>query len=126
MGGETKTEAELERASEIDRIVMARPWWEMVVRGILLLILGIIAMVYPDITLAIIILLFGALILVEGIFLVIGSIMVKAEDPMWVVLLIGGIISIILGPKAIKSWHLIFYKVICWELFIMLPVYLTD
>lgn len=97
MGGETITEAELEKAKSIDKMIMARPWWEMVVRGILLLILGIIAMVYPDITLAIIILLFGALILVEGIFLVIGSIVVRADDPMWVVLLIGGIISIILG-----------------------------
>jgi uncharacterized membrane protein HdeD (DUF308 family) len=97
MGGETKTEAELERAKHLDRMIMARPWWEMVLRGIMLLILGVIAMVYPDITLAIIILLFGALILVEGIFLVIGAIMAKAEDPMWVVLLIGGIVSVALG-----------------------------
>jgi uncharacterized membrane protein HdeD (DUF308 family) len=97
MGGETRTEAELDRAKSIDKLVMARPWWEMVLRGILLLVLGSIAIAYPDITIEIIILLFGALILVEGIFLVIGSIAVKAEDPMWVVLLIGGIVSIALG-----------------------------
>lgn len=103
MGGETKTEAELEKAKALDKMIMARPWWEMVLRGILLLVLGVIAMVYPDITIAIIILLFGAIILVEGIFLVIGAIMVKAEDPMWVVLLIGGIISIILG-SIILAW----------------------
>lgn len=103
MGGETITEAELERAKSIDKMIMARPWWEMVLRGILLLVLGIIAMVYPDITIGIIVLLFGALILVEGIFLVIGSIAVKAEDPMWVVLLIGGIVSIILGA-IILAW----------------------
>ncbi len=103
MGGETRTEAELERAKSIDKIVMARPWWEMILRGILLLVLGIIAMVYPDITIAIIILLFGALILVEGIFLVIGSIAVKSEDPMWVVLLIGGVVSVILGA-IILAW----------------------
>ena len=103
MGGETKTEAEVERAKQIDKLILARPWWEMVLRGILLLLLGVLAMVYPDITLGIIILLFGAIILVEGIFLVIGAIMVKAEDPMWVVLLIGGIISIILGG-IILAW----------------------
>ncbi len=103
MGGETRTEAELEKAKSIDKMIMARPWWEMVLRGILLLVLGVIAMVYPDITIGIIVLLFGALILIEGIFLVIGSIAVKAEDTMWVVLLIGGIVSIALGAM-ILAW----------------------
>ena len=103
MGGETRTETELERAVSIDKMILARPWWEMILRGILLLILGALAMVYPDITLAIIILLFGALILVEGIFLVIGSIAIKAEDSMWVVLLIGGVVSVVLGA-IILAW----------------------
>ena len=103
MGGETRTEAQLDRAKSIDKMIMARPWWEMVLRGILLLVLGIIAMVYPDITIEIIILLFGALILVEGIFLVIGSIAIKAEDSMWVVLLIGGVVSVVLGA-IILAW----------------------
>ena len=111
MGGETRTEAQLDRAKSIDKMIMARPWWEMVLRGILLLVLGVIAMVYPDITLAIIVLLFGALILIEGIFLVIGSIMVKAEDPMWVVLLIGGIVSVILGA-IILAWPDLTAKVV--------------
>jgi len=103
MGGETRTDDELERAAAVDKMIMARPWIEMVLRGILLLILGVVAMVYPDITISIIILLFGVMILVEGILLVIGSIAVKAEDPMWVVLLIGGFFSVALGA-IILAW----------------------
>ncbi|MCK5251865.1 MAG: DUF308 domain-containing protein [Thermoplasmata archaeon] len=63
--------------------------------------LGILAMTYPDITLEIFLMLFGALVLIQGIFAIIGSFVVKAEDPMWVLLLIGGIVSVILGSVAL-------------------------
>ncbi len=114
MGGEERhTAADLARAKDIDKKILARPWWEMVIGGILIMVMGIIAMVYPDITIGIIILLFGAILLVEGIFLIIGSFAVKAEDPMWVMLLIGGIISLIIGA-AILAWPDITAKLVLW------------
>ncbi len=114
MGGEKEhTAADLARAKDIDKKILARPWWEMVIGGILIMIMGIIAMVYPDITIGIIILLFGAILLVEGIFLIIGSFAIKAEDSMWVLLLIGGIVSLIIGA-AILVWPDITAKLVLW------------
>lgn len=114
MGGEKgHTADQIARAKDVDKKMLARPWWEMVIGGIILMILGIIAMVYPDITLGIIVLLFGAILLVEGIFLIIGSFAIKAEDPMWVMLLIGGIVSLIIGA-AILAWPDITATLVLW------------
>ena len=112
MGGEEEKPTEDavdEPTSEPDKVqvptvqaaVLNAPWWALVLQGLLVLVLGILAMTYPDITLEIFLMLFGALVLIQGIFAIIGSFVVKAEDPMWVLLLIGGIVSVILGSVAL-------------------------
>ncbi len=112
MGGEEEKPTEdavEEPTSEPDKVqvpsvqvaVLNAPWWALVLQGLLVLVLGILAMTYPDITLEIFLMLFGALVLIQGIFAIIGSFVVKAEDPMWILLLMGGIVSVILGSVAL-------------------------
>jgi len=120
MGGEeekpTEEQAVEEEKADVPKTEIAilnAPWWALVLQGLFVLVLGILAMTYPDITLEIFLMLFGALILIQGIFAIIGSFTVKAEDPMWVLLLIGGIVSVILGSFAL-FWPDITEIILLW------------
>ncbi len=47
---------------------LAEDWWVFLVRGIAAIILGICAFVWPGLTLAVLVLLFAAYVLIDGIF----------------------------------------------------------
>ena len=76
---------------------LKRHWWVPVIRGVAAIIFGIIAFVYPGLTIAVLVLLFGAWVLVDGVFRVIGAIGHRASDPDWGFHLIIGILGIIIG-----------------------------
>ena len=76
---------------------LKRHWWVPVLRGIAAIIFGVIAFVYPGLTVAVLVLLFGAWVLVDGVFRVVGAIGHRASDPEWGFHLIIGILGIIIG-----------------------------
>ena len=49
------------------RDVLARYWWLILLRGIAAIIFGVLAFVWPGITLVTLVLLFGAYTLVDGV-----------------------------------------------------------
>ncbi|HOO77159.1 MAG TPA: DUF308 domain-containing protein [bacterium] len=51
---------------------LARNWWVLVLRGILAVILGIFALVWPGATLWVLVIIFGAFVLAEGLALLIS------------------------------------------------------
>jgi hypothetical protein len=53
---------------------LKRHWWVSVLRGIAAVVFGVMAFVYPGLTAAVLVLLFGAWVLVDGIFRAIGAI----------------------------------------------------
>ena len=69
---------------------LAHHWWMFVLRGVAAILFGILAIVMPHITLAVLIILFGAYAFVDGIFLTISAISGwrHLEDP-WIILLEG-------------------------------------
>jgi len=76
---------------------LKRHWWVPVLRGIAAVVFGVMAFVYPGLTAAVLVLLFGAWVLVDGIFRVIGAVAGRASDSEWGFHLIIGIIGIIIG-----------------------------
>ena len=76
---------------------LKRHWWVPVLRGIAAVVFGVMAFVYPGLTAAVLVLLFGAWVLVDGIFRVIGAIAGRASDSEWGFNLIIGIVGIIIG-----------------------------
>jgi len=101
---------------------LKRHWWVPVIRGIAAIVFGIIAFVYPGITIATLVLLFGAWILIDGIFRVIGAIGDRASDPDWGWHIVIGIIGIIVGfltfhAPQITALALIIY-IAAWALMI--------
>ncbi len=79
---------------------LVRNWWIVALRGVFAIIFGLGALFWPGLTLRVLILLFGAYALVDGIFAVIGGIASRGENPRWWVLLLRGIVGIILGLLA--------------------------
>jgi uncharacterized membrane protein HdeD (DUF308 family) len=82
---------------------MRRYWWLFLIRGILGLALGVVALMFPGATLAAIVLLIGAYLLVDGIIAVVKAIQIFRSDAQWWVLLIEGILGIVVGV-AIFMW----------------------
>jgi uncharacterized membrane protein HdeD (DUF308 family) len=77
--------------------VLARNWWLVALRGVAALVFGLLTLFNPAVTLAALILLFGAYALADGVFTVIAALASHRGEPRWVALLVGGILSIVLG-----------------------------
>ena len=101
---------------------LKRHWWVPVIRGIAAIVFGIVAFVYPGITIAMLVLFFGAWVLIDGIFRVVGAIGHRASDPDWGWHIVIGIVGIIVGfltfhAPQITALALIIY-VAAWALMI--------
>jgi uncharacterized membrane protein HdeD (DUF308 family) len=82
---------------------LKRHWWVPVIRGIAAIVFGIIAFAYPGLTIATLVLFFGAWVLIDGIFRVVGAIGHRASDPDWAFNLIIGIVGIIVGLLTFRA-----------------------
>jgi uncharacterized membrane protein HdeD (DUF308 family) len=76
---------------------LKRHWWVPVIRGVAAIVFGMLAFVYPGLTVAILVLLFGAWVLVDGVFRVVGAVGGRATDPEWGWHLVIGILGIMIG-----------------------------
>lgn len=76
---------------------MAQNWWLLAVRGAAAILFGIAAFLWPGLTLAVLVLLFGAYALVDGIFAVIAGFTARGENERWWMMILVGIAGIIVG-----------------------------
>src|SRR6478736_241332 len=101
---------------------LKRHWWVPVLRGIAAVVFGVMAFVYPGLTVAVLVLLFGAWVLVDGIFRVVGALGHRGSDKEWGFDLVIGIMGIIIGfltfhAPRITALALIIY-IAAWALMI--------
>jgi len=75
---------------------LARNWWLVVIRGVLAIIFGLLAFFFPGLTLEVLVLLFGAYVLVDGIVDVVSALMNRGDQHWWA-LLLEGILGIMVG-----------------------------
>lgn len=80
--------------------VLSRNWWALALRGLAAIIFGILAFVWPGITLWALILLFGAYMLVDGVFAIVAAVRVAGEAARWWLLLVEGILGVLAGIVA--------------------------
>jgi uncharacterized membrane protein HdeD (DUF308 family) len=81
-------------------IVFTSTWWALVLRGIVAILFGVLAFIWPHITLTALVFLFGAYAFVDGAFAIIAGIKSHAEFKRWWLLLIEGILSVAAGVFA--------------------------
>jgi uncharacterized membrane protein HdeD (DUF308 family) len=76
---------------------LTRNWWLVALRGLLAILFGLIAFVWPGATWLALILLFGVYAVVDGIFAMISGVVRSRYSPRWWVFLLEGFISLAAG-----------------------------
>src|SRR5207302_6637405 len=77
---------------------LARHWWVIGLRGLAAIVFGILAFAWPGMTLAVLVLLFGAYALVDGVLTLLAAFRGDAQHR--VAMLIEGVISVLAGLAA--------------------------
>lgn len=81
--------------------LLARNWWAVALRGVIALLFGLVVLVWPGITLAVLVTFFGAFALISGIFALIAAFRSRRRDEPWWVLLLQGLVSVVAGVIAL-------------------------
>ena len=94
--------------------ILSRNWWALLVRGLIAIVFGVWIWFQPGISLAALVLLFGAYILADGILGVWTAIAGRADHEDWWVMLLWGLVGIGVGvltflAPAITALALLFY-----------------
>ena len=72
-------------------------WWAVLLRGVVAILFGAIALVWPGLTLEVLVLFFGAYVLVDGVFAIIAALTHRLGHDRWWVLLLEGLVGIAAG-----------------------------
>ncbi len=77
--------------------VPGQSWWSLLARGIIAVLFGLAALFWPGLTLLVLVYIFGAFALVEGIIAIYHSFQERSMQTNWWMLLLEGIAGVILG-----------------------------
>jgi len=77
--------------------MLARNWWVLVLRGVLAGLFGLAAFFWPGLTALVLVSLFGAYALIDGIFAVVAGIQQYGKHERWWAVLLEGIVGILIG-----------------------------
>lgn len=98
----SEEEAPAEAPPEREQVVrpslmrgIARNWWTFLVRGLLAIAFGLAALVWPDVTLLVLVALFGAFALLDGVISVLFGITGRESIRWWMV--IWGLVGVAAG-----------------------------
>ena len=80
--------------------VLSRNWWALALRGLAAIVFGVLAFAWPGITLWALVLLFGAYMLVDGIFAIVAAVRVAGRERRWWLLLVEGVLGVLAGLVA--------------------------
>lgn len=94
--------------------ILSRSWWLVLLRGIAALVFGVLTWLYPGLSLAVLMLFFGAYLLVDGVLSAWTAFSGRRQHAYWWVLLLGGLLGIGLGiltlvAPGITALALLFY-----------------
>lgn len=76
------------------RIILARNWWSLVLRGVLAVLFGIVSFALPGITVVALVAIFGAYALIDGIVNIAGAVRAAEAHERWGVLVVEGLAGI--------------------------------
>jgi len=79
---------------------LTRNWWAPVLSGVVAILAGIAAFVWPSITFEVLVLLFGAYAFIDGVLWFSLGVLAAGEHERWWPLVVGGIVGIVVGVLA--------------------------
>lgn len=78
-------------------VVLARNWWALALRGLAAVLFGIMAFAWPGMTLGVLVLLYGAYALTDGVLAIIAAVAGRTSGMPWWALLLEGVLGITVG-----------------------------
>ena len=78
-------------------VVLARNWWALALRGLAAVLFGIMAFAWPGMTLGVLVLLYGAYALVDGVLAIIAAVAGRTSGMPWWALLLEGVMGVTIG-----------------------------
>jgi uncharacterized membrane protein HdeD (DUF308 family) len=88
-------------ADHFERTTFYQPWWLTLFRGVVILIFGIFATIWPVQTITFLVRLLGIYFFVDGIFILFMSITNRKHDLRWQITLARGIVGTVAGAVII-------------------------
>lgn len=76
---------------------LSRAWWLVALRGVIGIVFGIVALVWPGITLLSLVLVVGAYLFIDGVFALAQAVRFRHERERWPMLLVEGVLGIAVG-----------------------------
>ncbi len=80
---------------------LVRNWWLFTLRGVLGIVFGLIALIFPGPTILSLVILFSAYMLVDGVFGIISAVRaIRRKEDRWGLLIFEGLVNIAVGIAA--------------------------
>jgi uncharacterized membrane protein HdeD (DUF308 family) len=81
----------------VDTKIVSRTWWALVLRGVLAIVFGIIALIFTGQTLLVLVYVFGAFALISGITEIVTAVRAGEAHMRWGWLAVAGIVGVAAG-----------------------------
>jgi uncharacterized membrane protein HdeD (DUF308 family) len=79
---------------------LTQNWWMLILRGVLAILFGVIAFMWPGITWFSLVIMFGAYAMVDGVIAIVAGLQQTKDSPRWWVFLLEGLVSVGAGVVA--------------------------
>jgi len=76
---------------------LAHNWWVFALRGVAAIIFGVLAFIWPDVTLTVLVLLFGAYVFWDGVFAIVSALRRRTRTDQWWWTLLEGVAGVAIG-----------------------------
>lgn len=100
---------------------LSQNWWLVVLRGVLAILFGIAAFVWPGITWLTLIIMFGVYAIIDGLIAIVTGLRRTKDSPRWWTFLLEGIINIGAGAAALiwpgLATLVLLYVIAGWAVF---------
>lgn len=77
--------------------VIVRNWWSLAIRGLIAILFGALTIIWPGITVDVLVLFFGAYALIDGILSLIGAVRASSAHERWGALVLEGVAGLFAG-----------------------------
>lgn len=81
--------------------VLVRNWWAFVIRGVLAILFGAIALFTPAVTMLSLVIVFAAYAATDGVFAIVSAVRAAKEGERWSLLALEGVAGIVAGIAAV-------------------------
>lgn len=77
--------------------LFTKRWWVFLLRGLVAIAFGFLAVIWPSITLQVLLILFGVFVLLDGVFSLIAGVVAIGSDKRWWAMVFSGLLGIAIG-----------------------------